>query len=97
VETDTPAVREYVRGQLALLRAGHPEGCLTCDADGRCELQDLCRAYLVGVVRGEGVEGGAQAGGSCLAATALSLPPLPGLGTRRRGFALRPPQHPAGL
>ncbi len=47
METDTPAVRDYVRGQLALLRAGHPDDCMTCDADGRCELQDMCRAYMV--------------------------------------------------
>jgi hypothetical protein len=48
VATDSGEVREYVKGQLSLLRSGHPEDCMTCDANGRCELQDLCTEYQVG-------------------------------------------------
>ncbi|GBF89579.1 ferredoxin [Raphidocelis subcapitata] len=47
VTTDTPAVREYVRGLLGLLRANHPEDCMTCDVNGRCEFQTLITRYQV--------------------------------------------------
>ena len=48
VATDTPAVKDSVRGTLALLKANHPLDCMNCDADGRCEFQTLIRRYNVG-------------------------------------------------
>ncbi|KAI8475667.1 MAG: iron only hydrogenase large subunit domain-containing protein, partial [Monoraphidium minutum] len=47
ISTDTPSVKETVRGTLALLRANHPEDCMTCDANGRCEFQTLISKYQV--------------------------------------------------
>lgn len=57
VATDSGEVRDYVKGQLSLLRSGHPEDCMTCDANGRCELQDLCTEYQVGRGRGGSASG----------------------------------------
>ncbi len=48
VATDTPAVKDSVRGTLSLLKANHPLDCMNCDADGRCEFQSLIRRYNVG-------------------------------------------------
>lgn len=48
VETDTPAVKDSIRGTLALLKANHPLDCMNCDADGRCEFQTLIKRYNVG-------------------------------------------------
>lgn len=48
VATDTLAVKESIRGTLALLKADHPLDCMNCDADGRCEFQSLIRRYNVG-------------------------------------------------
>jgi len=48
IATDTPAVKDSVRGTLALLKANHPLDCMTCDADGRCEFQTLIQRYNVG-------------------------------------------------
>jgi iron only hydrogenase large subunit-like protein len=47
IRTDSPAVLASVRGTLALLRRNHPEACMTCQADGRCEFQDLVQRYEV--------------------------------------------------
>ena len=34
VETDTPRVKESIRGVLSLLKANHPADCMTCDVNG---------------------------------------------------------------
>jgi len=47
VQTDTPEVRRNITGVLTLLRANHPEDCMTCTASGNCEFQDLIRTYKV--------------------------------------------------
>lgn len=45
--TDTPRVLNARRINLELILAGHPPGCMTCDSDGGCQLQDL--AYSFGI------------------------------------------------
>ncbi|PRW56960.1 ferredoxin [Chlorella sorokiniana] len=47
VQTDTPKVKESIRGVLSLLKANHPADCMTCDVNGRCEFQDLTNRYNV--------------------------------------------------
>eukprot|EP00475_Leptophrys_vorax_P025012 TRINITY_DN3483_c0_g1_i1.p1 TRINITY_DN3483_c0_g1~~TRINITY_DN3483_c0_g1_i1.p1 ORF type:complete len:588 (-),score=152.61 TRINITY_DN3483_c0_g1_i1:376-2139(-) len=47
VLTDSPEVRSSVKSNLELLRAKHPNVCMTCDANGRCEFQDLIYQYGV--------------------------------------------------
>jgi iron-only hydrogenase group A len=42
VRTNTPAVREAVRTNLALILANHNRECLTCKRNQNCELQALC-------------------------------------------------------
>ncbi|EFN55045.1 hypothetical protein CHLNCDRAFT_24040 [Chlorella variabilis] len=39
VTTDSPQVKDSIRGVLALLKANHPADCMTCDVSGRCEFQ----------------------------------------------------------
>ncbi|MEW5866356.1 MAG: NADH-dependent [FeFe] hydrogenase, group A6 [Bacillota bacterium] len=41
VRTNTHAVREARRTVVELLLASHPQDCLECERNGRCELQDL--------------------------------------------------------
>lgn len=38
-------VKHTVTGTLALLRANHPEDCMSCDVNGKCEFQDLITRY----------------------------------------------------
>ncbi|KAF8060297.1 hndD [Scenedesmus sp. PABB004] len=47
INTDTPEAKHVITGTLALLRANHPEDCMACDANGRCEFQDLITRYNV--------------------------------------------------
>jgi len=47
VETETEQVVKYRKGILKLLMSNHPEDCLTCDAVGNCDLQELCYKYDV--------------------------------------------------
>jgi NADH-quinone oxidoreductase subunit G len=44
-----PQVRHTVTGTLALLRSNHPEDCMSCDVNGKCEFQDLINRYQVRV------------------------------------------------
>lgn len=44
---DTQQVKHTVTGTLALLRANHPEDCMSCDVNGKCEFQDLITRYNV--------------------------------------------------
>jgi len=48
-----PQVRDYLRGLLGLMRSNHPEDCMTCDANGRCEFQTLITKYQVRGLRWE--------------------------------------------
>lgn len=47
INTDTEEVKHTVTGTLALLRANHPEDCMSCDVNGKCEFQDLIYRYKV--------------------------------------------------
>ncbi len=52
VQTDTPAVKDSIRGVLSLLKANHPADCMTCDVNG--EQPERVRgpgAALVGQVK----------------------------------------------
>jgi NADH dehydrogenase/NADH:ubiquinone oxidoreductase subunit G len=40
-------VKTTVTGTLTLLRANHPEDCMSCDVNGKCEFQDLITRYNV--------------------------------------------------
>lgn len=40
-------VTHTVTGTLALLRSNHPEDCMSCDVNGKCEFQDLISMYKV--------------------------------------------------
>ena len=41
VRTNTEAVREARRTVVELILASHPQDCLQCERNGKCELQDL--------------------------------------------------------
>jgi len=47
IETDTERVRTSVRTMLSLLKANHKYDCMTCEAAGRCEFQDLIKRYNI--------------------------------------------------
>lgn len=49
VETDSAKVMKDRKFTLELMLANHPQDCLTCDAAGECELQDLAYEYKVEV------------------------------------------------
>ncbi len=45
IETDSPRVIEARKTILDLLISDHPLDCMTCEANGNCELQDLAYKY----------------------------------------------------
>ena len=45
IETDSPAVMDNLVRQLSALKSCHPHECMTCFADGNCELQKLWARY----------------------------------------------------
>ena len=47
VETENERVREARRTVVELILSAHPADCMTCEQNGRCELQDL--AYELGI------------------------------------------------
>jgi predicted molibdopterin-dependent oxidoreductase YjgC len=47
VDTESQEARATRRFVLEMLLSDHPNGCMTCEADGDCELQDLAYAYDV--------------------------------------------------
>ncbi len=60
VRTQTPKLAELRRGVMELYISDHPLDCLTCSANGNCELQDMAGAvglrevrYGVGAAAGE--------------------------------------------
>eukprot|EP01024_Parvocaulis_polyphysoides_P027104 TRINITY_DN2462_c0_g3_i2.p1 TRINITY_DN2462_c0_g3~~TRINITY_DN2462_c0_g3_i2.p1 ORF type:complete len:401 (-),score=39.57 TRINITY_DN2462_c0_g3_i2:5-1183(-) len=48
VNTDNEKVLSNIHGVLKMLRANHPNDCMTCEANGRCEFQDLLTRYNIG-------------------------------------------------
>ena len=51
VRTQTPALQALRRGVMELYISDHPLDCLTCSANGRCELQDMAGATGLREVR----------------------------------------------
>lgn len=51
ITTNSPGIYEARRTNLELALAHHPLDCMTCDADGDCELQEL--AYEFGIKKSE--------------------------------------------
>jgi formate dehydrogenase alpha subunit len=47
IETDSEKVQEARKTILELLLSDHPNACMTCQATGECELQDLAYRYRV--------------------------------------------------
>ena len=47
VFTNTPQVRESRRKNLQLILSIHEKKCLSCVRSGNCELQALCREYMI--------------------------------------------------
>ena len=41
VSTDTPRVQEFRRAMLEIVLSEHPQSCLTCSANHKCELQEV--------------------------------------------------------
>jgi predicted molibdopterin-dependent oxidoreductase YjgC len=56
IETDNERVRSNRKQILEFMLANHPQDCITCDAGGSCELQDLAYEYQV-TVPGWGTKG----------------------------------------
>ncbi len=51
VHTQTPALEKLRRGVMELYISDHPLDCLTCSANGNCELQDMAGAVGLREVR----------------------------------------------
>ena len=45
ITTHTEALEEYRRNMLKLLLSNHNLDCMSCPANGTCELQDMCNRY----------------------------------------------------
>ena len=61
VRTQTPKLAELRRGVMELYISDHPLDCLTCSANGNCELQDMAGAVGLRAVRyGVGAAAGAH-------------------------------------
>jgi len=58
IKTHTERVKKAVRFNLALLLSEHPNDCMTCEANGRCEFQDLIYEYNVEPIFGYGSDEG---------------------------------------
>ncbi len=47
ITTDSEKILEYRRNMLKLILSNHNQDCMSCPANGRCELQNLCNRYGV--------------------------------------------------
>ncbi|AKI96921.1 NADH-dependent [FeFe] hydrogenase, group A6 [Kosmotoga pacifica] len=47
IRTNSDRVKKSVKFNLGLLLSNHPNDCMTCDVNGRCEFQDLIYQYNV--------------------------------------------------
>jgi NADP-reducing hydrogenase subunit HndD len=47
IYTDTEKTRDSLKSNLTLLKANHPNLCMTCEANGACEFQDLVYKYNI--------------------------------------------------
>ncbi|RKX34970.1 MAG: ferredoxin [Thermotogae bacterium] len=53
INTNTERVEKALRFNLSLLLSRHPKDCMTCEANGRCEFQDLIYRYDIKDMFGE--------------------------------------------
>ena len=51
VSTQTERLKQIRRGVMELYISDHPLDCLTCGANGDCELQDMAGERMVGDVK----------------------------------------------
>ncbi|MDK2822746.1 MAG: NADP-reducing hydrogenase subunit HndD [Clostridia bacterium] len=54
VYTNTPAVREARKAVVELLISNHPQDCLKCSRNQKCELQDLAKKLGINDIRFQG-------------------------------------------
>lgn len=47
IKTNSKLVRDTQRGVLELILANHPQDCLNCIRNGKCELQKLCELFHI--------------------------------------------------
>ena len=47
IRTDSQILEQYRKEMLQLILADHSQDCMSCAANGACELQDLCNRYDV--------------------------------------------------
>lgn len=47
ITTESPRLTKYRQEMLNLILSNHDQDCMTCPANGRCELQALCNRYGV--------------------------------------------------
>lgn len=50
LQTNSKMVREMQKGILELILANHPQDCLKCIRNGKCELQSLCQIFNLSTV-----------------------------------------------
>ncbi|HIP92247.1 MAG TPA: 2Fe-2S iron-sulfur cluster binding domain-containing protein [Thermotoga sp.] len=58
IKTHTERVKKAVKFNLALLLSEHPNDCMTCEVNGKCEFQDLIYEYDVEPIFGYGSKEG---------------------------------------
>lgn len=100
--TDTPAIRKARKTTIELLLSNHNKSCLSCDRNGKCELQDLAYEYGCDMNAYAGEKTPAEVDCStewlvrdnskCVlcrrcVATCRSIQHVGVIGTRNRGFA----------
>ncbi|GAB2489648.1 formate dehydrogenase subunit alpha [Comamonas humi] len=73
VRTQSPALQELRKGVMELYISDHPLDCLTCSANGDCELQDMAGAVGLREVR-YGMDGANHFQGEAKAAVDTSNP-----------------------
>ncbi|MFZ5969650.1 MAG: NADH-dependent [FeFe] hydrogenase, group A6 [Bacillota bacterium] len=47
IDTNSKLVRDMQKGVLELILANHPQDCLRCIRNGKCELQSLCERFHI--------------------------------------------------
>ena len=45
ISTESEALNEYRKDMLKLILSNHNQDCMSCPANGTCELQDMCNRY----------------------------------------------------
>ena len=48
INTESELLNEYRKDMLKLILSNHNQDCMSCPANGTCELQSLCNRYEIG-------------------------------------------------